>query len=121
RTRQTHVELAGVGSTPGSCSVRTGAPRAGHAHHLRENVPLSLAPQVADTGRVTRGRQPPRPAAQAAAALLAVLAAGALALAQGRAYWRALDRSESPLDGFAARPEPRPPRLARRVVLLILD
>jgi len=50
-----------------------------------------------------------------------VLAAGALALAQGRAYWRALDRSESPLDGFAARPEPRPPRLARRVVLLILD
>ncbi|HEY3355427.1 MAG TPA: alkaline phosphatase family protein [Polyangia bacterium] len=62
-----------------------------------------------------------RPLPATLLALGAVLAAIVLAICQGSAYWNGLDRGDSPLDGFAGTVEPRPPRLARRVVFVILD
>jgi hypothetical protein len=56
-----------------------------------------------------------------AASLALVLATGAAATCQGIAYWRSLDLAHSPLERLWARTAPAAPRLARRVVLVILD
>src|SRR5262249_44329003 len=56
-----------------------------------------------------------------AAALLVILGAGAAATCQGIAFWHSLDLPHSPLENVRARMAPVTGRLARRVVLVILD
>jgi phosphopentomutase/2,3-bisphosphoglycerate-independent phosphoglycerate mutase family metalloenzyme/type I phosphodiesterase/nucleotide pyrophosphatase len=56
-----------------------------------------------------------------AASLIVILGAGATATCQGVAYWHSLDLPHSPLDCVHARAEPANARLARRVVLVIVD
>jgi hypothetical protein len=53
--------------------------------------------------------------------LLIVLGAGALAVQQGRLFWRSLNLAHSPLERLRARFSPPHRRLSRRVVLVILD
>jgi len=53
--------------------------------------------------------------------LLVILGAGAAATCQGVAYWDSLNLAHSPLEKLRARTEAATPRLARRVVLVILD
>src|SRR5262249_25044712 len=53
--------------------------------------------------------------------LVVTLGAGALAIHQGLGFWHSLDLAHTPLELLSARPAPAHGRLARRLVLVILD